>query len=327
MTNTTQAAPNMEATLDPTEAELLMQGFDSIDQVAPAGDNPAPIENTEADNTPTETVPTEDTPAPATEETVTQKETGADPDKKPDEEPQKTNAEQSLTPPGRYDGESDTQYQLRTELWRAGRARAAAETPEEKSLITDHIKELRRSMGQETAKSKQTKVEATQNQADETPAPEDNTSDDEERAAKVALEKLGYLDKNQVQEIVQSALNQQRVEEAQKEHSQAISEFYKVRPDINAEPSRKEALERYILDNFKITPQTSKKQLAAHLDMAASYLFPRAQRTAGASEAAAKRTVVSASQNAKAALPSDDSLSSELKKLGYSDEDIRASGW
>jgi hypothetical protein len=321
-THTQDAAPNMEVALDPTEAELLAQGFDSIDAgTIPTGDNTTTTEKKDEEVEPTPGK----TPTPE-EETVTQKETGADPENKPVEET-KPNTEQSLTPPGRYDGESDTQYQLRTELWRAGRARAAAETEEEKSLITDHIKELRKTMGQETAKSRQAKVEATQNQADVgSTETEDNTSDDEEQAAKMALEKLGYLDKNQVQEIVKSALNQQREEEAQKEHFQAITEFYKGRPDINADPSRKESLERYILDNFKITPQTSKRQLAAHLDMAASYLFPKAQRTAGASEAAVKRAVVSGSQNTKV-ITTDDSLQADLKKLGFSDEDIRASGW
>jgi hypothetical protein len=318
MTNTTPpAAVDLTAAIDPTEMELLMQGFDATDAVEPQGETPAVPENTDT---------VEDTPA-TKEETVIPDETGADPEKKPDEDTKSPTNEQSLTPPGRYEGESDTQYHLRTDLWRAGRARATAETEEEKSLITDHIRELRKGIGQEAARSKQTKVEATQNQADDIiPETGTDTPDDEERAAKVALEKLGYLDKNQVQEIVEKALGQQRAEEAQKEHGQAISEFYKSRPDIIADASRKETLERYILDNFKITPQTSKKQLAAHLDMAASYLFPRAQRSAGASEAAAKRTVVSASQNTKYT-PPDDSLAADLRKLGYSDEDIRASGW
>jgi Holliday junction resolvasome RuvABC DNA-binding subunit len=163
-------------------------------------------------------------------------------------------------------------------------------------------------------------VETTPSQPAE--SPEEN---EEEQAARVALEKLGYLDKKGVEAMLKHALESQKMESAEKEHSTAITEFYRSRPDISQDTNRKQILEKYVIDNFNITPNTSKKQLAANLDMAAMYLFPRVSKS-NPVEAANKRSIVNTTSNTKVA-SSDNSMYSQLKAAGYSDDEIKNSGW
>jgi hypothetical protein len=230
----------------------------------------------------------------------------------------------SIKEPTRHEGESDTQYQLRTDIWRAGRAKAAAETEEEKSLISDHIKELRKELGKSHYESKE-KVETTSSTKTDTT---EETVDEE--VAREALRKLGYVDKNEVNQMVAEILSKSRQEQeiatAEKEHSSAITDFYNQRKDIAADKEQRTILETYVLDNFQITPSTSKAKLMANMEMAANYLFPKVSKTANAQTAETKRSIGNISSDGRAS-QTDEGLAKEMRDAGFSDEDIKKSGW
>lgn len=292
---------DMSTPIDNSAAEEILKGFAELDGEVSNTSEESKVETT-------------------TDSTNTEVSTETDSEKNENTNNTTETKEQSLNPPTQYEGESETQYQIRTEIWRAGRAKAAAETEEEKSLISQHIKELRKGLGEASIKAKQTQttVETTENQA--------VTNPDEEEAARVALEKLGYIDKKGIEAMVQQALQAKQAETAAQEHTQAISEFYKSRPDITADSNRKAILENYVIENFNITPNTTKRQLSAHLEMAANYLFPKVNKSANAQEAAAKRAIVNASSNTKTDV-STESMASDLRKLGFTEDDIKNSGW
>lgn len=222
-------------------------------------------------------------------------------------------------PPSQYEGESDLQYNIRKQIYDAGQAKAQAETPEEKSALANHIKGLRKELAINHKSSDATpapeKIEASQSQEAST----------EEEQAKEALRKMGYLSKDEVAQMVQEiTANQSR----QSEHLTATQEFYATHKDIAANPAQKDVLEKFVVERFNITPQSSKQDLLVAMDMARSYLFPkvdnRAQRAAASAD---KRDLVSFSSNTQSA-PSvsktDEKLSSTMKEAGL---DMKDFGW
>ena len=323
MENNSQTAVDMTATLDSDLISALEQEFLN-----------APIDGVKEE--------TKETTMPAPEQseaTIEVKETKPEILLKAEEEgttkepvKQEDATEQISNPPTRYEGETDTQHQIRTELWRAGRAKATADGDEEKSLITQRIKELRKGLLDESNKSriqsttqpvtpqKESAIETTENQTDNSPS--------EEEAARVALEKLGYLDKKGVEAMLMKAMEAQKAETASHEHGQAITDFYKTRPDLAVDSIKKGLLENYVLDNFNLSPSTTKIQLSASIEMAANYLFPKVDKTANASAATAKRTVVNTSSNVNtSSQATDESIAKTMRDMGYTEEDIRNSGW
>lgn len=222
-------------------------------------------------------------------------------------------------PPSQYDGESDLQYNIRKQIYDAGQAKAQAETPEEKSALTNHIKGLRKELALNHKSSDATpapeKIEASQSQEAST----------EEEQAKEALRKMGYLPTDDIAKMVQDIIAGQS---KQSEHLTAAKEFYATHKDIAADPARQAALENLVVERFKITPESSRQDLLIAMDMARNYLFPKTDnRAQRAAQSADKRDLVSFSSNTQSA-PSvsktDEKLSSSMKEAGL---DMKEFGW
>ena len=221
-------------------------------------------------------------------------------------------------PPSQFEGESDLQYNIRKQIYDAGQAKAQAETPEEKSALAQHIKGLRKSLAINHKSSdaiSAPEIEASQSQE----------ALNEEEQAKEALRKMGYLSKDEVAQMVQETLASQT---RQAEHMTAAQEFYATHKDIAANPAQKDVLEKFVVERFNITPQSSKQDLLVAMDMARNYLFPkidnRAQRAA---QSADKRELVSFSSNtqsAPAVSKTDEKLASSMKDAGL---DLKEFGW
>lgn len=222
-------------------------------------------------------------------------------------------------PPSQYDGESDLQFNIRKQIYDAGQAKAQAETPEEKSALAQHIKSLRKELAinhkSSDAIPAPEKIEASQSQEAST----------EEEQAKEALRKMGYLSKDEVAQMVQEiTANQSR----QAEHLTAAQEFYATHKDIAANPAQRDVLEKFVVERFNITPQSSKQDLLVAMDMARAYLFPKTDnRAQRAAQSADKRDLVSISSNtqsAPAVSKTDEKLSSTMKEAGL---DPKEFGW
>lgn len=222
-------------------------------------------------------------------------------------------------PPTQYEGESDIQFGFRKQIYDAGQAKAMAETDEERSVLSKHIKDLRKGLAaanQQPAPQPQaqTPVETTQSQE---PV-------DEIAQAKKVLNDMGYVSKDNLQQYVQEIVQGQS---RQSEQHDAIRDFYSQRKDIATNPAQREALERLVVEKFNITPQSTKQDLLLAMDMGANYLFPKQNQTVAARQAADKRDLVNFSSNTTANADQkgvDDKTRSELKAIGWSDEDINS---
>lgn len=224
--------------------------------------------------------------------------------------------------PTRYEGESDTQYSLRVQLFNAGLAKSQAETDEEKSLINERIKEIRSQMYPKNNPTETTKQEVTDTELFQT--------EEEKKAAIENLRKLGFVSQEEVQKQIQEVVESVRKEQMLSKHEanvrsqqEGIKEFYSNRPDIASNPEAKQIVEKTVLRLFNITPDTSKEEIMQALEMSASYLFPnnRSQVAQKAQEKIALMNI-SGSNKSQPSTVSDD-LTSTLKASGWSDEDIK----
>jgi hypothetical protein len=221
-------------------------------------------------------------------------------------------------PPSQFEGESALQFNIRKQIYDAGQAKAQAETPEEKSALSQHIKSLRKELAinhkSTDAISAPEKIEASQSQ-----------EVSEEEQAKEALRKMGYLSKDEVAQMVQEITASQS---KQAEHLTAAQEFYATHKDLSANQAQRDVLEKFVVERFNITPQSSKQDLLVAMDMARSYLFPKVDNRAQKAAASAdKRDLVSISSNTQSA-PSvskvDEKLQSTMKEAGL---DLKEFGW
>ena len=229
-------------------------------------------------------------------------------------------------PPTRHPNETDIQFNLRTQMYNAGQAKAQAETPEEKSELSKHISGLRKELAKA---SSQPKVETTQPQEANTGTPETSPDVSEEEQIKSQLKKLGFLTAEEYEaktlEIVQKSTRGQ-------EHESAIQQFYQSRKDIAVSPENKRALENLVIQKFNITENSSGADILVAMDMAASYLFPKNDnRSSNAQAAAEKRDLVNFSSNTKSDSKgidkNDQKAKDTLKDLGWSDEDLKSFGF
>lgn len=223
-------------------------------------------------------------------------------------------------PPSQYEGESEIQFNLRKQIFDAGQAKAQANTLEEKSELASHIKGLRKELAVNHKSSEAVqapeKIEANESQTQ---------GQSEEELAKIALKNLGYLSKDEVEQIIRENIaNQSR----QDEHLSATREFYSTHKDIASNHAQKEVLEKFVVEKFNITPQSTKQDLLVAMDMARSYLFPKVDnRSAKANESAAKRDILNVSSNTQSVPTSskvDEKLQAGLKEVGLTDKEM---GW
>lgn len=284
----------MEETFD---VESL--GFPEINEGAEAQNG-----NEQVVETPTQ--PTETVVEPAKVE-----ETEAEPEQPKSETTTEPEVKIS-NPPSKYAGESDIQFNIRKQIYDAGQAKAQAETEEEKSALAQHIKGLRKELAMSSSKIEATELPKTEAQS-------------EEELAKIALEKMGYVSKDKIEEMVQSMISNTSREA---EHKQAIDEFYSSHKDIASNKSQKEVLERFVVEKFNITPQSTRQDLLIAMDMARSYLFPKVDtRAERAASSADKRDLVSISSNTQSATTvskEDQKAAQVLQDLGIS---MKEMGW
>ena len=252
-------------------------------------------------------------------------------DTKPTEEktepvaPNPTEVKETISisdPPSKYEGESDIQHKLRTDIWLAGQAKAQAETPEEKSALAQHIKGLRKELAinhKSSETNAQIPIETNKSSIDP------QVIQSEEDLAKEALRKMGYLSKDEVAQMVAETIASQS---KQSEHLSATQEFYSLHKDIASNPAQREALERFVVDKFNITPQSTKQDLLVAMDMAASYMFPKNDtRSQRAAQAADKRDLVGITSNTQSVPTTnkaDEKSAAALKEIGMSMKDM---GW
>lgn len=223
--------------------------------------------------------------------------------------------EKVVQPPNRFDGETDTQYNLRVQLFNINQARKDPEvTPEEQSILTSEMKKVRQAMA-ENSKSPGTSTNPIPTKV--------FTTEEEEKAVVENLKKLGFYTKEDVTGIVSQMEEKLKSESRVQEQTEAISKFYASRPDIAADKFKREQVEKWVLSNFKVTPSSTRKELELALDMTANYLFPRGQ-SSKAKDSESKVDLVNISgTNASSPKKSvSDSTYKTLKESGWTDEQI-----
>lgn len=262
--------------------------------------------------------PTTETPEPKTEpkEVVEEK-------KEVKEEPKQESTQKATQQPQRFEGESDTQYGLRLQLFTAGLAKADA-TDEEKSLITEQMKLIRKQL----SNGKPTETTPTEIQS--------GTIESEEEKKTIAenLRQLGYLNQDEVKKLLDEALGkvtqkQDAVlyEQRYKEQTEGIKEFYNRRPDIASNKESRSQLEQIVMDKFKITPDSTKDEILLAMEMVANFAFPRTDRSAVARETQEKIDVMNISggnRNSGQSYEVESDTIKTLKDAGWSDQDIKA---
>lgn len=278
-------------------------------------------ETTPETETKVEETKVEETVEKETQETQQKQETVGE--TKPTEE---TKEVRISNPPTRHENETDIQFNLRTQIYNAGQAKAQAETEEEKSELSKHISGLRKDLAKA---SSQPKVEATQPQETKAETSETTSEVSDEEQIKAQLKKLGFLTAEEAEakalEIVQKSTRGQ-------EQDSAIQQFYQSRKDIASSPENKRALENLVIQKFNITENSSGADILVAMDMAASYLFPKNDNRASNAQAAAeKRDLVNFSSNTKSDAKSvdknDQKTKDTLKDIGWSDEDLKSFGF
>jgi hypothetical protein len=237
------------------------------------------------------------------------------PEPKPTE-PEVTDKISISDPPSKYEGESDIQHKLRTDIWLAGQAKAQAETPEEVSELAKHIKGLRKELALNHKSSEPLTA----------PEPQIETNESsEEDLAKEALKKMGYLSKDEVAQMVAELVTSKATQDA---HLQATQEFYAMNKDVAPNPELKKSIENFVVNRMNITPESSKQDLLIAMDVARNYLAPRNDtRSQRAAQAADKRDLVGITSNTQSVPTTnkaDEKTAAGLKELGLSPKDM---GW
>ena len=238
-------------------------------------------------------------------------------------EPKTESTQKATQQPQRFEGESDTQYGLRLQLFTAGLAKADA-TDEEKSLITEQMKLIRKQL----SNGKPTETTPTEIQS--------GTIESEEEKKVIAenLRQLGYLNQDEVKKLLDEALGkvtqkQDAViyEQRYKEQTDGIKEFYNRRPDIASNKESRSQLEQIVMDKFKITPDSTKDEILLAMEMVANFAFPRTDRSAVARETQEKIDVVNVSggnRNTGQSYEVESDTIKTLKDAGWTDQDIKA---
>lgn len=238
-------------------------------------------------------------------------------------EPKTESTQKATQQPQRFEGESDTQYGLRLQLFTAGLAKADA-TDEEKSLITEQMKLIRKQLS--SGKPTETTQTETQVGAIE--------SDEEKKVIAENLRQLGYLNQEEVKKLLDEALGkvtqkQDAVlyEQRYKEQTEGIKEFYNRRPDIASNKESRSQLEQIVMEKFKITPDSTKDEILLAMEMVANFAFPRTDRSAVARETQEKIDVMNISggniSSGQSYEVESDTIKT-LKEAGWSDQDIKA---
>lgn len=225
--------------------------------------------------------------------------------------------------PARADGESDLQYNLRTELFNAGQAKAAATTEEEKSILALQIKGIRDAMKQTNVK--EVTAPETTPKAPEAAPTQSLVTPSEEEIAKAQLRKLGFLTEEDI-----AARDAQRGAEAKAiELAVAADDFYASRPDIAGNKENKEAFEKFIVDTYLSKMDLSKmtkKDFAILLESNAKFAFPKANVSQKADAAQEKVDLVNFSGSSKTEVASgtglDKGTRDRLKNTGWSDSEL-----
>jgi len=233
--------------------------------------------------------------------------------------------------PERFDGESDTQYSLRLQLFNAGLAKSQAETEEEKSLIAERMKDIRKQMytrNQAPQKTNPTETTEQNNGSDEL-----FQTEEEKKTAIENLRKLGFISQEEVERRIQEAVEsinskQEKLshEAAIREQQQGIKDFYSQRPDIASNQESRKVLEQTVLQKFNISPETSKKELIEAMDMVANYLFPHSKRSEVAQKAQAKVDILNVDGgnfSSSKGNSIEDDTAKLLKESGWTDDDLK----
>jgi len=238
-------------------------------------------------------------------------------------EPKTESTQKATQQPQRFEGESDTQYGLRLQLFTAGLAKADA-TDEEKSLITEQMKLIRKQL----SSGKPTETTKTETQVGTI------ESDEEKKVIAENLRQLGYLNQEEVKKLLDEALGkvtqkQDAVlyEQRYKEQTEGIKEFYSRRPDIASNKESRSQLEQIVMEKFKITPDSTKDEIILAMEMVANFAFPRTDRSAVARETQEKIDVMNISGGNRSSGQSYEVESDTIKTLkeaGWSDQDIKA---
>lgn len=178
-------------------------------------------------------------------------------------------------PPTRAEGESAYQYNLRVQMFHDNQAlKDPSTTDEEKSILRDHVKELRGGLGKDSGKSDQ-----PNNKENQTTPDEPIFTEDETEAVAEFLKTQGFLTKDELaierKQMREELLSELKVRQVVEDHGKAIKDFYATRKDISSDADKKVMLENYVIENYKVDQNTPADKLAMYMDMAANYIFPK----------------------------------------------------
>lgn len=236
--------------------------------------------------------------------------------------------EKKRTPPTRHDGETETQFNLRVQIYQAGQAKAEAKTEEEKSFLSRELNKLRSGLAKASTQPKASTPIAT---PEPTVPAVDPTVAEKEEAIKV-LKDLGFIPQEDVNSLVQEKISALKEESDKQqritEQTSAVNSFYEHRQDIFTDDSKREAFEQYVWDKFgAIIPNLSKNEFAEILDMSASYIFPRENVNKKINQTQQKVNALNIYGSQAAEVVVIDSKTKEsLKSMGWGDDQINSFG-
>lgn len=229
-----------------------------------------------------------------------------------------------VLPPTRHENESEIQFNLRTQLFMTGQAKANAESDEEKTILGKEMRRIRESLSKAGNPAPITTPQPTPNPA----APVTTPPADDKTAALEALKQLGVPTLEELDAILEKRLSerlsQQDIVARISDQIGGIKDFYKSRPDIESDPVKQVNFENHFMELFKDKlPSMSKQVLAQTLDMTASYLYPKVSMSKVIDNTQTKIDALNISGGSVAeASKIDNATREKLKSEGWSDEQI-----
>lgn len=189
-----------------------------------------------------------------------------------DEELEVIDAVNQIKIPKRFPHESESAYNVRVQIALTTEAKRRATTDDERSVASERLKELRKGLGDINKKETPAQQKITNN-------PEEDTtffsSKEEEQSVKDALEKLGYVSKDSVEQMVKQMLESQTSQQTLAQQERSIEDFFVSRQDIASDKFKQEALIDFVFERFNITEKSTGQEITWAFETAASQLFPK----------------------------------------------------
>jgi len=237
------------------------------------------------------------------------------------QEDPKEKVEDSSKAPKRYEGETDENYNIRIELYKAKMIRDSSPDAQVQKTMTERMKELR----QELKPIKKEEKPTTPN-----PSPEEIEEEDEirrELKAKGAIlqEDFDRLLTERIKEMKEQEIQNERINKINTVIAVASDSFLKARPDLANNNEALDTISEIISKRIIIDESTTPSLLASDFIHYADILYPRKPNAAKPNNAAAADVYNAQSVTvATGGTPQGQAIYDKARKNGMDDESARA---